>query len=184
MSSILPKQLCSVCNKTYSSREGLNKHTRTAHSSKLLKSTCTICSKTFYNSTSLLKHKKSTQHFNLHDVVTPKVKKIQCDYCNFQTNSQPTYYAHFKTNHSTLALSSKTKKTNSFLFLQHVYRCPFDLCHMSTFSKDSMTYHFHKVHTSSETFMAHLDKYAFVLCKKCNLKIKNEDYKTHISNCI
>lgn len=175
---------CKSCTKNFTSAEGLKKHIRTAHGSKTLKSTCSVCSITFYNSKSLFKHKKSTQHYVIDDVILPVEKKIPCQYCNFQTNNQTHYFAHFKANHSTLTPPKNPFSKNSFLFLQQVYRCPFDLCHMSTFSKHAMRYHFQRIHASPEIFLEYLDKYAFALCKKCNKKIKNVDYKSHISSCL
>lgn len=143
---------CTHCKKIFTAVKNLKQHVRSVHTLSTLKSTCTVCNEKFSKRSNLLRHKQRKQHYNLDDVVTPKTKKIQCAHCNFQTNSNYTYKQHYKNKHSVSALQEKTNSPNDFLFLQHIYKCPYKSCQLSTFLRDSMLYHFYKIHSTPQAF--------------------------------
>lgn len=167
---------CPHCKRSYTSKYGLRQHKKTWHQSPDLKLVCKTCQKCFFDGRMLAHHKNAFQHYTLEDVVVPQTKKFMCEHCNFQSDAESSVRVHYKYTHSTLAL----KPGNNFLYLLNDFECPFKLCKVKTFSKDTMRYHFFKVHSSEETFQNFLHDFSYSICQFCKEQIPNSKMKEHL----
>jgi len=168
---------CTKCLQSYKTPFGLRQHFKQVHKPQASTLMCQVCKKTLFKSQNLSQHKKTYQHFTITDVVVEQTKPFMCPHCNFQTNKEFKLKQHYKCKHST------TNKSSHLFRLLYQFKCPYNDCGASTFSKDTMRYHFLKVHSSQEDFLLFKQTYFYSLCKKCNLNIKNEDYKHHFETC-
>lgn len=169
---------CTLCTKIYKTAYGLRQHKKAAHGPANPTLHCKVCQRTLTTAQKLIHHKKTYQHFTIEDVVSPQTKTFICPHCNFQTNFQSKLNIHNRQNHSTV------KKDIDFLDLLFEFECPYLYCKAKAYSKDIMQYHFFKVHATNETYLQHVEMFAYTLCKKCNTSIPNEYFKKHNMTCL
>ena len=121
------KSSCTICDKTFASKEGLRAHMKTHDKSPTSKFKCPECSKIYTNSSDLDKHcrmtghdylikntKKPNEHFIKCEVCHKWVRRLEyhmkkyhsdnskrfpCEYCDFITNRRDTLYKHERTYH-------------------------------------------------------------------------------------
>jgi len=158
-----------------------------AHSRTLEDFKCQVCQKNFTRKCHLISHKSTAQHYVIDDIISPKIKKFECSWCNFQSDENTEIETHTLYQHPQI----KNPLRVSEVFLSHPFsiftslpkfQCPFQKCKTKTYSKDTMRSHFYYVHKSPETFEAFLEN-SYTVCVHCKSKIKNFNHKKHSEWC-